>query len=302
MKKLYEVVAAVLVALALAAGMIVLVWPQDPPPREPKPVCYVSFSPGISEAIYAVGAGGLLKGVDSWSLTPKELADARARGEVETVGMYSQPNIEAVVRLNPSAIFMESTETVGSLWSLRNDDCDLHEISLITLPDILAAYRTIGRLVGKEAEGEALSTKIELELSKPAIVEPTPKVLLVIPWEPTGGTSCLGPPSYHSQILERLGGVNVLAGRDKAWVIVKSEEIAVMPVDLVIFVGPSQEGLTDDERNALILGSPALSNGDVRVLNIDTVLIKGPLSIGRYISEMRKLLTEWDAARRAKAG
>lgn len=67
---------------------------------EEQPDVVVSLTPSNTEILYALGAGDLVKGVDSYSNYPAEALE-----NATVVGAYADTDIEAVLALEPDVVF-----------------------------------------------------------------------------------------------------------------------------------------------------------------------------------------------------
>ncbi len=66
---------------------------------EKEPETVVSLSPANTETIFAVGAGEKLVGRTDYCNYPEEVSD------IESIGTYSEPNVELIVSLSPDIVF-----------------------------------------------------------------------------------------------------------------------------------------------------------------------------------------------------
>jgi iron complex transport system substrate-binding protein len=301
MRNLGRVLLALVCALALAAGMYFIVPKHG---NEPQPVrktpSYVSFSPGTTETLFALGVGDKVTGVDSWSMNLPEVATAEKAGNLITVGTYTQPNLEAAVRLNPSLIVSEDTAAVGTMQQLHDGKRTVIDIRMKTLTELLDAYRLMGRLVEKEKEGEKLATDI-LAALEPPVSEPVPAVLLVTPFAGSPeGQSGVGPASYQSEVLAKLGGRNALATNDNAarsFIMIKLEDVLAIQPDIIIYLSQLTPGESEAQMIARAKGTNAYTAGNVFALTYNEVNLKGPRSVLRFAQELRRVLEKWHRAK-----
>lgn len=120
----------------------------------------VSFSPSITEIIYALGASNLLVGRTDYCDYPQEVTT------IESVGDFYNPNIEKILSLDPdlviaSSLWTEDIETkfteVGIQVLVLNDNSKVE--------DVFAMISTLGVYLQKEDEATILIEEMQAELS-----------------------------------------------------------------------------------------------------------------------------------------
>ena len=117
----------------------------------------VALGGDITETVYALDAGAVLVGVDSTSQWP-----AAAR-KLPDVGYVRQLNAEGVLALRPQLII--ATHDAGPppvIAQLHDAGVRMELLPNSRTPaDVLAKVREIGKLLGRNAQAEALAAKIE---------------------------------------------------------------------------------------------------------------------------------------------
>jgi ABC-type Fe3+-hydroxamate transport system substrate-binding protein len=138
----------------------------------------VSLSPGITEALYALGAGGEVVGLSQYVSWPPEAAS------VPKVGSTLAPNYEAIARLKPTLIIDERVKQAPaeSLAALA----PLKVLPWLTVDDMVQGLQDLGRLTGREAAARQLSERVGTTLKRPPPPD-APRTLLVL-GDPGGGT------------------------------------------------------------------------------------------------------------------
>jgi ABC-type Fe3+-hydroxamate transport system substrate-binding protein len=135
----------------------------------------VSLSPGITDALFEIGAGADVIARSDYCDYPPEVT------RLPRVGTSLTPNYEAITRLSPTLI-------VGEQGANARE----HELEAIgptlllpwlTLDEIVAGVRELGRRTNAEATASALATRMKARLDVPAPAN-GPRVLLVIGYEP----------------------------------------------------------------------------------------------------------------------
>lgn len=117
----------------------------------------ISYSPGATEVLFAVGAGGQVVGVDKFSDYPPETA---TKAKLE----YSKPAPEPALALQPDLVIM-ATRQESQVKQFR----DLGMTVLLfkepeDLKGVLDQVRTIGKLTGHPTDGERLASGMQERL------------------------------------------------------------------------------------------------------------------------------------------
>jgi iron complex transport system substrate-binding protein len=114
----------------------------------------ISYSPGATEVLFAVGAGGQVVGVDKFSDYPPE-TNSRTRLE------YSKPAPEPALALQPDLVIMASRQE-GQVKQFR--ELGMRVLLLAEPADlagVLEQIRSLGKLTGHPAEGEKLAGELD---------------------------------------------------------------------------------------------------------------------------------------------
>jgi iron complex transport system substrate-binding protein len=131
----------------------------------------VSLSPGITETLYALGAGGEVVGLSEYASWPPETAS------VPKVGSTLTPDYEAIARLKPTLIIDEQVKQApaGSLSALA----PLKVLPWLTVEDMVRGIHELGQLTGREAAARQLAERVAETLERPAPPD-APRALLVL--------------------------------------------------------------------------------------------------------------------------
>jgi iron complex transport system substrate-binding protein len=190
--------------------------PSGPAPR------VVSLTPSATEVVAALGATGLLVGVDDYSTYPPEVT------RLPKVGSFLAPNLETIVGLRPSLVIVDDVhgQVAGALHDagVATVACAIHG-----LPDVKAALRAVGAQIGKAADADRVVQGIDAALDRAAAQRPAkrPRVLAVIDRE-AGGLGNLvtaGPGSWVDELLAVVGGDNVLSAAGVRYPKISAEEV-----------------------------------------------------------------------------
>ena len=176
-------------------------------------VSVVSIAPSITETIFALGKGDILKGRTDYCDYPEEAQN------IPSIGSLREPDIEAIAELNPDIVIASTHFTKESL-----DKLTTLSIPVVVLADqdsFSGVYQTItdiGLLIGAEDEGKALISSMEDTVN--SVIDAvknkaTPTVYYVIGFGEYGDFTA-GGDTFISQIIEMAGGNNI-ASETKGW-------------------------------------------------------------------------------------
>ncbi len=216
-----------------AGGLLLGLWllaacGPDPLPRGAE-LRVISLSPSISGVLVALGAGDALVGSDRFS---RELPGL---GGVPSLGGLFAPDLERTVELRPTLVLgVASAQQRPFFEQLRARGVSVHEFDPHTLPEVLASFKEIARLVGRDSAGELLVAGIRRDLGRIAAAtgeNTRPSVALVVNREPlyivAGG-------SFVSELIRIAGGENVFGDLEAPYPQVGLETLAERQPDVLI--------------------------------------------------------------------
>ena len=196
---------------------------------EQEPEKIISVAPNITELIYKLGAEDKLVGRSDYCDYPTEALD------IQSIGTIMEPNIEAIVALQPDIVIASSLfdEEVGNKLA----EVGINVVVLSEQDDVNGVYNmieTVGRILNKSAEAasciEEMKNTIDEVTSKVEGLE-TPTVYYVIGYGEYGDYTA-GGDTYINGIITLAGGDNV-AKDVSGWSITLEEIIAADP-DIIL--------------------------------------------------------------------
>jgi iron complex transport system substrate-binding protein len=191
----------------------------------------VTLAPSATEVVAALGAGGELVGVDTYSEYPPEVK------ALPKVGTFLQPNLEVIVKLAPTLVIVDDIHgaTGAALGDagIKTVECSFH-----ALPDVKQALRTVGAALGRTREADAEVGSIDAALDAAAAARPArhPRVLAVIDREAggLGNLVAVGPGSWVDELLAVVGGDNVLAASGIRYPKISVEEVLRAKPEIIL--------------------------------------------------------------------
>jgi len=271
-------VRALVLAVVVAPVLLLGCAKERPAPAAGGRARIVSLSPAMTETLFAIGAGDDVVGRTEYCDYPPEVR------KLPTAGTSLRPSYEAIVRLAPTLIVGQATKDAPLAELERIAPTKL--MPWLTVADIAAGMRELGRLAGHAAAAEALAGRFEKELSVPA---PTvgQRVLLVIEGTPgrLDEIYYLRQNSVHGACLNAAGGRNAMPepvlGTPP---VISIEKLIAVDPDMVIVLAArpldptEREQISKDWRALPMLA--AVKHDRVRVLDGKDFYVDGPRMLG----------------------
>jgi iron complex transport system substrate-binding protein len=201
------------------------------------------------------------------------------------VGSVLSPHFEAIARLRPTAIVHEQVRQAPreSLASLA----PVTVLPWLSLDEVVASTRELGRLTGREAEATALADRLHATLTKKA-PEGAPRVLVAIGDNPSALSSVwyIKRDSLHGAALEAAGGRNAVPEGGAGPPNLSLERIIQLDPDVVLVL-VAEDALGDAERERYLAGWRQLTVlRAVKEDRVRLVVAKGSQSTGPRILEL----------------
>jgi iron complex transport system substrate-binding protein len=168
----------------------------------------ISLNPGLTEITFALGAGGRLVAVDTFSEFPLEAKSVQPR-----LTTYPSPSIETIVSLNPDVV-LALAERDEDLAQIRAQGIKVLKLLPRNFDAAVQTIRTLGRLFGTPAAAEAIAT--DMLSRRDAVVDavagaPRPRVLEELDASDPDKPFVAGPNGFYGQLIDLAGGTNIFA-------------------------------------------------------------------------------------------
>lgn len=229
----------------------------------------VSLASSNTEILYAIGAGDMLIGRDSYSDYPEEVAD------VAVVGDFNGPNIEAIAEAQPDVVLASSL-----LEDVINQLTDLGITVFCTeasdYEGIYTSIKLIGTICGKTEEASALCAQMRETIDAvhaAAATENQPTVYYVMSFGEYGEWSG-GPGSFINTAIELAGGIPVTKDMGETWVNPSIEQVIELDPDIILL--SSLYTIEDLSAANGYADMRAVQEGNVYLVNPDLVELPGP--------------------------
>lgn len=260
--------------LAVTLGLGAMAAAAALPARAQTPPRIVSVGSALTEIVYALGAEGLLVGVDTTSQYP---AAAQA---LPKVGYMRALSAEGVLSLKPTLVI--ATTAAGPATTL--DQLRATGVEVVVLPDlydydsVIAKIAAVGRLTGKQAEAEAMIARGRGDMAaltaRLAKATGKPRVLFLLSMG-GGAPQAAGRDTAADGIIRLAGGANAIDGYAGYRPLTPEAVIASRP-DVVLVTRQTAQAMGGAQA---VLDQPALRQTPAgragKVLEFDTLLLLG---------------------------
>ena len=216
----------------LLSLLLVLPGCQHPGVQPAGPRRIVSFTPALTEIIFALGAGDDVVGVSDFCSYPPHAAAK------QKIGGFFNPNYELLLTLHPTDIFIQ-----GSMQDLRrfgdNNAIRIHPVTLEDWCSVTNAIQQIGASLG--LPGRALKLRTDMARRWDALradthSRPPVPVFLCVGREagPVAACATAGAHSFLTEALHAAGGSNICLDVVGAYPTVAAEVLSVRNPPVII--------------------------------------------------------------------
>ncbi len=244
-----------------------------------RPARVVSLVPGITETIFALGAGDWVVGRTYHGTWPPETAD------VPVMGGFFLPAPEKIEQANPDIIFYSSLQK-KVIDKFAGSDCTMVNLETGSLADSYQNILLLGRIFGREKEARLLVNNIKDEMtlvSKKIDKIPEAKRCRVMRIMGRETMMTPGSDSFQSEMIRAAGGIAPDLGKTGSVVPVTMAEWAKFNPQVIYGCG------TDRVLVASLLGQPgwkdvdAVKNGRIYFFPCD-LTCRAATNTGYFVS------------------
>lgn len=227
----------------------------------------VSLAPNLTENIFAVGAGDRLVGVTSYCDYPQEAQ------KIAKVGDTLNPNLEAVIALNPQIVFVSTASQIQAFTEqMERRNVAVFVSNPQDLDGIYKSLSQIGEIFGETEKAAALTDSLKQRAA--AIEAKTEnakriKTFVQISGEPL---FTVGKTSFMTDLVNRAGGISLTANIAEAYPKISKETALAFQPEAIILT-ESEDNLAP---NNIFNNSPAVKNNKVFKINADLLSRASP--------------------------
>jgi len=271
----HSIILIAAITAAVVIGLAFRTLRQDNPaagasaPARRPPQRVICMAPNITETVFALGAGGRVVGVTTYS----------------DLGSLYDPNLEKIVALKPDLLIVQQKHAkVEALC--RERGIRVLKVQMTRLDSIQEGILAIGRALDVERRAEELSARIRRELAAAAANidgKNPPRVFLCVDRTPgtLKGAFTVGAESFLTELVELAGGENIFRDVRKDYFQVSTEALVARAPDIIIEMRAgralSAEARADIIADWAALGDvPAVRSKRIYILTENYLVVPGP--------------------------
>lgn len=201
-----------------------------------RPKAIISFSPGVTEILFAIGAGPQVIAADQFSDFP---AEAKA---LKTRVKYTNPDVEGALALNPDLVVMSRAQRT-SVERFRTAGLPVfYAPEPDSLDAVVESVRMWGQLTGHPAEAERVATdmrtRIDATKAKVATVAEGTRVY----YELSDSLFSAGDQTFIGSMLALLKTKNTATGAATAFPQLTAEAVIARDPQVIFLADASSAG------------------------------------------------------------
>lgn len=236
----------------------------------------VSMAPNVTEILYELGLGEQIVGVTKYSNYPADTANKTC------VGTFWQPDIEAVLKTNPSLVITLGFEQQSSLADqLNRVGADTLEVPIESIEQLFAGIERIGQKTGRVEQAAALVQRMKAQrqgLVEKYATHERLKVMWVIQRDPLRAA---GRKTYVNELFTIINCENAIPETMHRYPAISAEQVLGSGPDVIIEPFDTPDKLAEQQESAgafygRYLTTPAVKNNRVYVVDGDYVSRIGP--------------------------
>ncbi len=180
-------------------------------------------------------------GVTKYCNYPSIVQDLKDGGELQVVGGYVDPDIEAILSLSPDLVVANQVHYSDTVPTLEKKNIPVIVVDSNNLSEILQSIKMVGTVTGKEAEASALAKEMQsrIDAVSDQVSELPQKRVLYIVWHDPVQTAGFG--TFEDELIEIAGGINIFHDLS-GYAQVDPEAIAVEDPEVIITCTGMGEG------------------------------------------------------------
>ncbi len=194
----------------------------------------VSLIPSATQIVFAIGAGDKVVGVTRYDDYPPELVDRVKNGTIVNVGGGLDPDVEAIVKLQPDLILVAGPGEVAAQPVQKLQELGFATLALDahSVEGILHDIRLAGQILGYSANAEEVVSNIKATIDHVREItrNATRSTVYIENWNDPLITA--GNGTLQNEMVELAGGVNIFS--DLQGYQVSSEAVIARNPDIII--------------------------------------------------------------------
>lgn len=246
-------------------------------PDHPKRV--IALAPSITEIVFAIGKGDLVKGGTLFSDYPE------AAKKLPLVGSYVQLDVEKIVALKPDlCIAVKDGNPKPVIDKLEAIGIPVFAVNPVDLETVMSSVVEIGTLLNAETEAKKIVSEMQLRIrhvrEKIEKAAYSPKVFFQIEISPIVS---VGTKTYLHELILLAGGRNVAEG-PVPYPRFSKEQVIFLSPEIIIITSMAREGQFEAVKKEWSKWPeiPAVKNNRILLVNSDLLDRASPRLIDGY--------------------
>jgi iron complex transport system substrate-binding protein len=191
----------------------------------------VSLNPGLTEIVFALGAGNRLVAVDRFSNYPPEAQNVQPR-----LDTYPSPSVETIVALKPDLV-LSLADREDTLDQLRQQGIPVLKLVPSTFDETVTDITRLGDLL--DAPSQAKTIADDMLRRRDAVVAavagaPRPAVYEELDGSDPTRPFAAGPNGFYGELIDLAGGTNIFADLPGDFAQVSAESIIDRNPDVIL--------------------------------------------------------------------
>jgi iron complex transport system substrate-binding protein len=227
----------------------------------------VSLSPGVTEILFAIGAGGYVAGRTAYCDYPA------AAASVPVVGGFSGAtvSVEQIAMLKPDLAIVSADMHQRLIPLLEGLGIAVFTVEPRNFEEVYATIGTVGTLTGCEENAAAV---VQAMKSKIARVEARGQRARTVFWELTATPlMTTGGDTFVNEAIKKAGGRNIFENEKSGWIQVSFEQVLLRNPDWII---SGSDHAVDAASRPLWRSISAVKNKRIATVDADLVYRYGP--------------------------
>jgi iron complex transport system substrate-binding protein len=234
----------------------------------------ISLSPGVTEILFAVGAGARVVGVTEYCNYPPETASRTKVGGFSGITV----NVEQIVMLKPDLVIVSGEMHERVIALLDGLGIASFAVEPSTFDEVYAAIETIGRITGHESGAARVVAAMRAKIMRAQTQRRNrerPAVFWELADDPLMST---GGGTFINEAISLAGGKNIFEDLNERWPIVSAEQV-LLRRPAWILAGDDHGAVIEPRALARRPGwaaLPAVRDNRVALVNADMLYRYGP--------------------------
>lgn len=230
----------------------------------------VSLAPNITEIIFALHAEDHLSGVSDYCNYPDGVK------QKTKVGGIINPNLEAIVTLQPDLVFATADgNPKPTVEKLNAMNIPVFTFNTTNMSELFESIKTIGKITGHTKEADSVVFSMVQGLTHLKKVEGQPSIFLLLNRVPIISVSS---GSFLNEILNLSGGRNSVPEMKERYPTINREEVLNLNPDFIIIPEKEYQPLPEKEYQDFesLSTVSAYKNKKIFYVHPDLILRPGP--------------------------